>query len=172
MSKMSALALVILASVASFAFGFEVSQTAVAKESPKTVDNSLEKTLWDADLQWLCNYPDSLYYKKGRACVQFRSAYWTDQFFEVSDKGQVRTKAQMIAQQSDPRWVGVTPYPDQFKLMAVYGDFALATDHTVLKTRDARGKPVSVDTRVIRMFAKEKGQWRPAGASLTPILAN
>ena len=169
MKKTHVLALLIVTSVASMLFGMTISQKASAEESTQ-VDKNLEKTLWDADLQWLCNYPDGPYYKKGLACVQFRNKYWTDQFFEVSNKGMVRTKAQMVAEQSNPNWAGVTPYPDQFKLMAVYGNFALATDHTVLKTRDASGKPVSIDTRVIRMFAKENGQWRPAGASLTPIL--
>jgi hypothetical protein len=55
-------------------------------------------------------------------------------------------------------------------LMAVYGNFALATDHTLLKMVDASGKLLSTeDTRVLRMFVKENGNWRPAGAALVPI---
>jgi hypothetical protein len=53
--------------------------------------------------------------------------------------------------------------------MAVYGNFALATDHTVLKTVDASGKNTTTDTRVLRMFVKENRQWRPAGAAQVPI---
>jgi len=32
------------------------------------------------------------------------------------------------------------------------------------------GKLVSHDVRVLRMFAKENGKWRPAGAALVPIV--
>jgi ketosteroid isomerase-like protein len=63
----------------------------------------------------------------------------------------------------------VGPYPDDFKLMAVYGNFALATDHTRLKRQSADGKVSEVEVRVLRMFAKEDGKWRPAGAALVPI---
>ena len=35
---------------------------------------------------------------------------------------------------------GVGPYPENFKLVAVYGNFAMATDHTRFKSVDANGK--------------------------------
>jgi hypothetical protein len=173
MTKMRALLIVAPMAVSFLAVAHEASKKAVAQEGGKTTDNNsdFEHVLWDADQQWLCNSPDGPYYKKGQECVEFRRKYWTDRFFEISDQGQVRTKAQMIATQSATHYVPVIPYPDDFKLMAVYGNFALATDHTVLKTKDASGKPVTTDTRVLRMFVKENGNWRPAGAALVPIVS-
>jgi hypothetical protein len=168
MTRMRGLFLVAVMAVSLLARGQEVGKKALAQQAADRNSN-LERVLWDVDQQWLCNFPNGPYYKKGQECVEFRRRYWADQFFEISNKGQVRTKAQMIATQSAPKYVPVIPYPDDFKLMAVYGDFALATDHTVLKTTDASGKPVTTDTRVLRMFVKENGNWRPAGAALVPI---
>jgi hypothetical protein len=163
--------LVALIAVSSFVVGHEVSKKATAQEVGKAVGkgSNLEKLLWDVDQQWMCNAPDMPYYKPLKACVEFRRQTWTDQFFEISNKGQVRTGAEMIAAQSAPDYVNVIPHADQFKLMAVYGDFALATDHTVVKTRDASGNlTILRENLVLRMFAKENGSWRPAGAVQVP----
>jgi len=131
---------------------------------------ALEKELWDADQQWLCSSGAGPYHKDYKECIEFRNQYWTDQFFEISPEGQVQNKAQMIAaQRAVHPSPGVGPYPDDFKLMAVYGNFALATDHTRLKRQSADGKVSEVEVRVLRMFAKEDGKWRPAGAALVPI---
>jgi ketosteroid isomerase-like protein len=56
--------------------------------------------------------------------------------------------------------------------MAVYGNVVLATDHTIIKGVDANGNIVPVrEMNVIRMFVKDKGKWRVAGAGLVPIVA-
>jgi ketosteroid isomerase-like protein len=136
---------------------------------PRNQNSDLEKVLRDADQQWLCSFPAEPYHMTSKDCVEFRRKYWPDQFFEISYKGQVRTKAEILAAQSAANYIPSPPYPDEFKLMAVYGNFALATDHTVLKTVDASGKHTTTDTRVIRMFVKENGKWRPAGAAQVPI---
>jgi ketosteroid isomerase-like protein len=131
---------------------------------------ALEKELWDADQQWLCSSGAGPYHKDYKECIEFRNQYWTDQFFEISPEGQVQSKAQMIAaQRAAHPSPGVGPYPDDFKLMAVYGNFALATDHTRLKRQSPDGKVSEIEVRVLRMFAKENGKWRPAGAALVPI---
>lgn len=131
---------------------------------------ALEKELWDADQQWLCSSGAGPYHKDYKECIEFRNQYWTNQFFEISPEGQVQTKAQMIAaQRAAHPSPGVGPYPDDFKLMAVYGSLALATDHTRLKRQSADGRVSEIEVRVLRMFAKENGKWRPAGAALVPI---
>jgi hypothetical protein len=171
MTRMRVFLLVLATVVLTMAFDHAIGQKAMAQEVVKTSDKDLEKVLEDADMQWLCNFPNSPHFKPGQACVDFRNKYWADQFFEISNKGLIRTKAQMVAEQSRPNYVKVIPYTNEFKLMGVYGNFAVATDHTLLKTSDANGKPVEIETRVLRMFAKEGGTWRPAGAALVPILS-
>jgi hypothetical protein len=155
--------------VSAAAFGQEP-----AKQAPKMGSKEwteLEKTLWDVDQQWLCSAGATPYHKDYKECVEFRNQFWTDQFFEISIAGKVQTKSEMIAMQraAHPS-PGVGPHPDDFKLMAVYGDFALATDHTFLRRESRDGSVAGTETRVLRMFAKENGKWRPAGAALVPIL--
>jgi hypothetical protein len=135
---------------------------------------ALEKVLDDVNNQWLCS---GKYYKpKRQDCVDFRAQYWADQFFEIGQTGKTQTKAEMVASQTaaatkSPDVVpGTGPNPQEFKLMSVYGNIALATDHTLFKTADASGNvSVTSEANVLRMFVKENGKWRPAGAVLIPI---
>ena len=155
-----------------------VSPLACAQEAIKKGDNEwtkLEKVLWDADQQWLCSSGEGPYHKDIKDCVEFRSKYWADQFFEVGATGKVSTKAEMVAQQTAgiPTHVhGVGPYPENFKLMAVYGNFAMATDHTRFKGVDANGKVAfTSEVTFLRLFVKENGKWRPAAGAAVPIVA-
>jgi hypothetical protein len=154
------------------------SLTASAQQ-PMKGDKSwtdLEKILEDVNQQWLCSGP---YHKaKQQDCVDFRAKYWADQFFEIYPNGQIQTKAEMVASQSASAAAhpdaapGTGPNPQEFKLMAVYGDVALATDHTIFKAVDANGKlAVTGEARVLRIFVKENGNWRPASAALVGLPA-
>jgi Domain of unknown function (DUF4440) len=154
------------------------SLTASAQQ-PMKGDKSwtdLEKILEDVNQQWLCSGP---YHKaKQQDCVDFRAKYWADQFFEIYPNGQIQTKAEMVSSQSASAAAhpdaapGTGPNPQEFKLMAVYGDIALATDHTIFKAVDANGKlAVTGEARVLRIFVKENGKWRPASAALVGLPA-
>ena len=169
MTQIRATFLILLMAVSAVAIGQEPSKTPAKSEG---VDRSaLEKELWDADQQWLCSAGATPYHKNYKECIEFRSHYWTDQFFEVGIKGQISTKPDMIAAQRAAHPApGVGPHPDDFHLVAVYGNFALATDHTNLMHMGPDGKLVGQDCRVLRMFVKEGGKWRPAGAALVPIV--
>jgi hypothetical protein len=163
------LCLVAAMGVSGVAFGQEPSKQGPTKGSKEWTE--LEKVLWDADLQWLCSAGATPYHKDYKECVEFRSKYWTDQFFEISIAGKVQTKDEMVAaQRAAHPSPGVGPHPDDFKLMAVYGNFALATDHTFLQRESTDGKVAGTDVRVLRMFVKEDGKWRPAGGALVPII--
>lgn len=173
MAQMRAVILTLLVAVSLIALGQETPKVSASRQTGNQNNKNaeLEKELWDADQQWLCSAGATPYHKDYKECIEFRSQYWTDQFFEVSTKGQVQIKSEMIAAQrlAHPA-PGVGPHPDDFHLMAVYGDFALATDHTNLMSMGPDGKLVGQDVRVLRMFAKENGKWRPAGAALVPIV--
>jgi ketosteroid isomerase-like protein len=135
----------------------------------ETKQADLESTLWDVDQQWLCNGP---YQKPYKECVKFRSHYWVDGFFEVQSAGTLRNKEEMVATQSaaDPVH-GVHPFPADFKLVAVYGDIALGTDHTDFQTVRPDGKlAFTSDSHCLRVFVKQNGEWRPAGAALVPVV--
>jgi hypothetical protein len=154
-----------------------VSSLAIAQDSMKKGDKGwtdLEKQLADINDQWVCAHK----YHKDHAqdCVDFKNSVWPDTFFEISRQGEVTDKHEMVKRQTatatahpvSPGDAG--PNPQDFKLVAVYGNVALATDHTVFKAPDATGKIVATDeATVLRMFVKLDGKWRPAGAALVPV---
>ena len=121
------------------------------------------------DQQWLCDGP---YQKPYAECVKFRSQYWVDGFFEVQSGGTLRNKEEMVATQSAATPVtGVRPFPADFRLMAVYGDVALGTDHTDFKTARPDGTiPFTSDSHCLRVFVRQNGVWRPAAAALVPVI--
>src|SRR6202049_1933275 len=150
-----------------------ISVPAFAQNTSKGDKNwkDLEKVLEDVNQQWLCAGPH--HKEKAQDCVNFRAQYWADQFFEIYPSGQIQTKAEMVASQSASASAhpesapGTGPNPQEFKLMAVYGNVALATDHTLFKTVYNTVKlAVTSEARVLRIFVKENGKWRPASAAL------
>jgi len=146
--------------------GLGMPKVAAAQESKMA---SLENTLWDVDQQWLCDGP---YQKPYAECVKFRSNYWVDGFFEVQSGGTLRNKEEMVATQSAANPVtGVRPFPADFRLVAVYGDIALGTDHTDFKTARPDGTiPFTSDSHCLRVFVRQNGVWRPAAAGLVPVI--
>ncbi|MBZ5641811.1 MAG: hypothetical protein LAO19_03550 [Acidobacteriia bacterium] len=168
MTKFRVLFVVALMAVASFAH---------AQDSMKKGDKAwtdLEKQLADVNDYWVCAHK----YHKNHAqdCVDAKNAIWPAAFFEISMQGEVTDKQEMVKRQTatatahpvSPGDAG--PNPQDFKLMAVYGNVALATDRTVFKAADDSGKiSVRDEATVLRMFVKLNGKWVPAGAALVPV---
>ena len=154
-----------------------VSSLASAQEALKKGDKSwteLEKQLADVNDQWVCAHK----YHKDHAqdCVDFKNKIWPDTFFEISRQGKVEDKQEMVKRQTatatahpvSPGDAG--PNPQDFKLMAVYGNVALATDRTVFKVADDSGKiGIRNQATVLRIFVKQNGKWVPASAALVPV---
>jgi hypothetical protein len=168
MTRIRVLFVVALMAVSSVAF----AQDTVKKGTQGWTD--LEKQLADINDQWVCAHK----YHKNHAqdCVDFKNHIWPDTFFEISMQGEVTDKQEMVKRQTatatahpvSPGDAG--PNPQDFKLMAVYGNVALATDRTVFKVADDSGKiSVRNEATVLRMFVKQNGRWVPAGAALVPV---
>src|ERR1700730_12522484 len=87
-----------------------ISALAAGQDAAPKATPELEKVLWDVNQQWLCSGP---YQKPYKACVEFRSKYWVDQFFEIGRTGLVEDKTQMVAQQSAvDKPLGMGPHQD------------------------------------------------------------
>lgn len=120
----------------------------------------LEQQLWPIEQQWLRAEHDQK--------LEFLKQLWTDQFFDVLSGGLQITREDMLNRlaHANPK-PGSGGFPDDFKVMAVYGNVVLATDHTTIKGMG----PVDGEYRAIRMFVKENGKWKVAGAALVRIVA-
>ena len=62
-------------------------------------------------------------------------------------------------------------FADQFRLMSVYGNVALASDRRIRKIADASGTIVSTPHRTLLVFVKENGQWKVAADAAVPIMS-
>jgi ketosteroid isomerase-like protein len=127
---------------------------------------ALEKQLWELDQKWLVAARS---HKPG---MDYLNQLFDDQFFEVIRKGQLVSKSELIDMLGKAKLApGQGAYPDQFKLMAVYGDVAFVTDRTTLRGSVYGSAPgdASGQYRVVRVFVKKNGQWKAVMASLVPI---
>jgi len=127
---------------------------------------ALEKELYEVELKWMKAEHDKI--MDGPNSM---NEMWMDDFFDVLSSGVVVDKHEMmdLMNKADSR-PGTGAFPDTFRVRAIYGDVVLATDHTTIKGVDASGNIVTVrEMRVLRMFVKDKGRWRVAGAGLVAI---
>lgn len=137
------------------------------KSKPNTGNAALEKELFAVELKWM-----KAEFDKKMTGPDSMGEMWTDDFFDILAGGRVVNKQEMMdLMGKTDRQPGTGAFPDHFKLRAVYGNVALATDHTTIKGVDSSGKIVVVrEMGVLRMFVKENGKWRVAGAGLVPIV--
>lgn len=147
---------------------FSLPALGQAKSQQIAVTPALERELFAIELKWM-----KAEFDKNKDGVDGMGELWTDNFFDVLPDGSVVNKREMMDLMAKAdRKPGTGAFPDHFKLRAVYGNVALATDHTILKGMDAKGNIVVVrEMGVLRMFVKEKGKWRVAGAGLVPIVS-
>jgi len=144
---------------------FALPARAQQKSEEPAANPALEKELYALELQWMKAEFDKN--------MDLMDKMWTDDFFDVLPDGTVVNKHQMMDLMAKAdRKPGTGAFPVDFKLRAVYGNVALASDHTTIKGMDANGKIYVVrEMSVLRMFVKENGKWRVAGAGLVPVAA-
>jgi hypothetical protein len=121
---------------------------------------SWKKQPWQIEQEWLKAEHDQK--------MDSLRDLWTDQFFDILPGGvQITKQAMLKCLAAGTPKPGSGAFPDSFKLEAVYGNVAVATDHTTLRDLG----PATGEYRVLWMFVKEKGKWKVADAALVRIVA-
>jgi hypothetical protein len=146
--------------------GFILPVNAQLKSDKAAGNAALEKELYAVELKWMQAEHD-----KKMTGPESMGEMWMDEFFDVLPGGRVVNKQEMMDMmgKADPK-PGTGAFPVDFKIRAIYGNVVLATDHTTIRGLDANGKIVPVrEMSVLRMFVKDKGKWRVAGAGLVPV---
>src|SRR5579872_5012563 len=101
MSKTHVMLLVAVTAMATWFVARTVPQNVMAASGQMGAkDAGLEKQLWEVDQRWLCSTGSGPYHKGFKECIDFRQQYWANKFFEISIKGRVQTKAQMVEEQT------------------------------------------------------------------------
>jgi hypothetical protein len=139
-----------------------------SKTPKKNLDPQLEKQLAEIDRAWM----DSSDMKRR---VDYVSKLFLNQWFEILgwDPTGNTTKETAIAALSRFAETNAPPgvVADQFQLQAIFGDVVLASDRRTRTWKNDKGEMVKTPHRSILVFVKQNGEWKSAGASLTPIVA-
>jgi ketosteroid isomerase-like protein len=95
---------------------------------------------------------------------------FADDFVEVHPGGFIVNKQEQIEQIRDPQRTLNELHPDDIQVRYVSPDVAVLTDTTTIKGTSG-GVSYDGPQRVIRVFVKQHGRWRAAGAGIARITA-
>jgi ketosteroid isomerase-like protein len=95
---------------------------------------------------------------------------FANDFVEVHPGGFIVNKQQQIDQIMDPQRTLNELHPDDIQVRYLSPDVAVLTDTTTIKGSSG-GVTYNGPQRVIRVFAKQHGRWRAAGAGIVRIAA-
>jgi ketosteroid isomerase-like protein len=144
----------------------EASSKMTGAKSTKSPDETLEKELSEVDQKWM----DAVRTAK----VDYLKSMYADKWFEILGwlPTVVLTKPAALERVAHLNFKpGEGLFADEFKLMSVYGDVALATDRRIRKIADANGTIVSTPNRALIVFVKQDGQWKVAADAAVPTIA-
>lgn len=145
-----------LVSVSSLAPGQET-----ASRSGKGSQAALDKQFTEIDHKWM-NAERNL-------DIPFIEEFFAPSYLLVLPDGEVYTRE---------KWVGILKSPDHpvFEVLEpkdvhahVFGDVAILTDTTTVKSHDSKGQESGGTFRVFRVLLKQQGKWRAAGVEMTPL---
>ena len=89
-------------------------------------------------------------------------------FVEVHPGGEIVNKQQQIDQIKDPNGEIVEIHPDDIQVRYTSPDVAFLTDTTTIRGRSGSNS-YNGRYRVIRVFVKQAGRWRAAGAGIVQV---
>jgi ketosteroid isomerase-like protein len=95
---------------------------------------------------------------------------FADNFVEVHPGGFIVNKQEQIAQIMDPQRTLNVLHPDEIQVRYLSPDVAVLTDTTTIKGTSG-GVSYDGPQRVMRVFVKQNGRWRAAGAGIVRLPA-
>jgi ketosteroid isomerase-like protein len=134
-----------------------------ARQGGAQKSGDLSKKLPELDRQWLTA-------AKGRDTNTLQHLF-AEGFTEVHAGGEVVDKAGQIRQIKASNTQIREIHPDNIVVRHVSPDVAILTDTTTIKGA-SQGTYVTGTYRVLRVFVKQQGEWRAAGAGLTRLSAD
>jgi ketosteroid isomerase-like protein len=95
---------------------------------------------------------------------------FADGFVEIHPGGLIANKQQQIDQVSNTSGDSLDLHPDDIQVRYTSPDVAVLTDTTTIRGLSG-GITYDGQYRVMRVFVKQRGRWRAAGAGITRISA-
>jgi len=94
---------------------------------------------------------------------------FADDFVEIHPGGEIVDKTQQIDQIRDASRSIEEIHPDDIRVLYTSTDAAVVLDTTTIRGLSG-GVKYDGKYKVIRVFVKEQGRWRAAGAGIAPIV--
>jgi|SRR5579872_472785 len=135
---------------------------ALGQSSKKVAEEDVAKTAAILDHVWL----DAAHNRD----TETMAWLFADNFVEVHPGGAIVDKKEQIAQIEDPQRANLELHPDDIQVRYASPDVAVLTDVTTIRGLSG-GVNYNGKQRVIRVFVKQNGRWRAAGAGIVPIAA-
>ena len=95
---------------------------------------------------------------------------FADDFVEVHPGGDIVNKQQQLDQIKDPSRENLELHPNNIQVRYASPDVAVLTDTTTIRGLSG-GVNYDGQYQVIRVFVKQQGRWRAAGAGIAKIMA-
>ena len=102
--------------------------------------------------------------------IETMSWLFADNFVEIHPGGDVVNKQQQLDQIADTQRPSLDIHPDDIQVRYASADVAVLTDTTIIHGSSG-GVNYDGRQRVMRVFVKQNGRWRAAGAGLATISA-
>jgi hypothetical protein len=135
---------------------------ALGQSPKKTSGEDVASTVARLDHIWL----DAAYNHDG-GTMEWLLA---DNFVEIHPGGEIVNKQQQIDQIMDPTRTILEIHPDNIQVRYASPDAAVLTDTTTIRGTSG-GVTYNGKQSVIRVFVKQQGRWRAAGAGITHLAA-
>ncbi|MGH9355551.1 MAG: nuclear transport factor 2 family protein [Terriglobia bacterium] len=100
--------------------------------------------------------------------TDYMAALFSDDFVEIHPGGEIVTKQQQIDQIKSSTHKMTELRPVDIHVHYLSPDLAILTD-TTIKKGSSEGVNQTGSFRVLRIFVKQNGKWRAAGAAQTPV---
>jgi ketosteroid isomerase-like protein len=94
---------------------------------------------------------------------------FADDFVEIHPGGEIVNKTQQIDQIKDASRENLELHPDDIDVRYASPDVAVVLDTTTIRGLSG-GVKYDGKYKVIRVFVKQQGRWRAAGAGIAPIV--
>jgi ketosteroid isomerase-like protein len=147
------LAVILVVAVASGAI-------ALAQSPPKAGQEDVARTITILDHVWL----DAAHNRD----TETMAWLFAENFVEIHRGGDIVNKQQQIDQIADPQRANLELHPDDIQVRYASPDVAVLTDITTIRGLSG-GVNYDGRQRVIRVFVKQNGRWRAAGAGIVTI---
>jgi len=133
--------------------------TTSQEHAGKDIGGPVAEQLKELDRKWL--------HAASVRDTKYMASLFVDGFVEVHPGGEVVNKQQQIDQIKSPDLVIKELHPDDIHVRTLSADLALLTDTTTIAAT-SKGQSLRGTFRVMRVFVKQNGAWKAAGAAMTP----